>query len=175
MERRALLLTGTVGVGKTTIAIAVAQRLAERGDSSGCIDMDVFSRMWPPPEGDPFRKDLALANLRSTAPNFWKAGVGYLTIAWVVENRQQVAAVADCVGAPLTVVRLTAPLDVVEERLRVRHTLIKTAELQWHLRRSVELDAVLERCDVQWSRVQNEGTPAETASLVLEAVHWTPE
>jgi hypothetical protein len=73
------------------------------------------SRVWPPPQDDPFRTELALANLASTAPNFWSAGVSYLTVAWVVENQRQVDAVADRVDAPLTVVRLTSPSDEVEE------------------------------------------------------------
>jgi phosphoribulokinase len=89
VDRSALLVTGTVGAGKTTVAIAVAKLLAERGAATGFIDVDAFSRLWPPPPNDRFRAALAMANVRSTAPNFWEAGAEHLVLAWAVENQHQ--------------------------------------------------------------------------------------
>lgn len=59
-------MTGTVGIGKSTIGSAVAERAAARGVSAAFLDVDGLSRLWPAPAGDPFRIELILTNLRAS-------------------------------------------------------------------------------------------------------------
>jgi adenylylsulfate kinase-like enzyme len=48
---RALLLTGTVGIGKTTVAVAVGDLLREREVANAVVDLDELRRAWPSPPG----------------------------------------------------------------------------------------------------------------------------
>ena len=57
-----LLLNGTVGVGKTTVAEAIGDRLADAGVPGAVVDIDWLRRCWPAPDGDPFHLELALRN-----------------------------------------------------------------------------------------------------------------
>lgn len=175
MLREVLLLTGTVGVGKTTTAIAVARLLAEAGTPSGCVDLDVFSRRWPPPDDDPFRTRLALANLASCVPNFASAGAEVLVLAWVVEDRAQAQEVRAAVEPlPLRIVRLMAPHDVVEARLRARHVGVDGADLDWHLRRFGELDRIIDDSDLGALPIQAAGSVEEVARRVVTATGLLP-
>jgi nucleoside-triphosphatase THEP1 len=51
---RALLLTGTVGVGKTSVAAAVGDLLRDRQVANAVVDLDELRRSWPPASGDRF-------------------------------------------------------------------------------------------------------------------------
>ncbi len=48
------LVTGTVGVGKSTIGFAVAERASDRGIAAAFVDVDELSRFWPAPADDPY-------------------------------------------------------------------------------------------------------------------------
>ena len=79
-EPRALLLTGAVGVGKTTVADAVGALLEEHGVPGAVIDLDAIRRAWPAPPGDRFHTTIELANLRSVARNYREAGAEVLVV-----------------------------------------------------------------------------------------------
>jgi len=136
------LVTGTVGIGKSTIGYAVAQRMAARGVPTAFIDVDELSRLWPAPTGDPFQTELILANLRTIAPNYEGAGAELLILAWVVQDAEDLTHLEAALGLPVTAVRLTAPAAVVEARLRNRHQGPERDGLAWHLRRAPELVAI---------------------------------
>lgn len=67
----ALLITGTVGSGKTTVAETISELLVERGMTHAVVDLDQLRLSWPPPVGDRFNYALELANLRAVAANYW--------------------------------------------------------------------------------------------------------
>jgi len=67
----ALLITGTVGSGKTTVAETISELLVERGMTHAVVDLDQLRLSWPPPVGDRFSYALELANLRAVAANYW--------------------------------------------------------------------------------------------------------
>ena len=85
-EAAALLITGTVGAGKTSVAEAAGELLAERRTPHAVIDLDGLRRFWPAPEDDPFSLGLTLRNLRDVARNFLNAGARRLVLAGVVEQ-----------------------------------------------------------------------------------------
>lgn len=148
----------------------MAKLLAESGTATGLFDVDAFSRLWPPPPNDPLRMDLALANVRTTAPNFWGAGAQHLVLAWAVENQDQADRLQDALAVPLRVVRLTVAPEELERRLRTRHKIMKIDEVEWHVQRSAELTGILDDNGLDWPVVRNEATPAEVAARVLAAV-----
>lgn len=141
-EPSALLLTGTVGSGKTTTAHALGALLVAADVPHAVVDLDALRYAWPSPPDDPFHERLELANLRDVARNHLAAGARRLVLAGVLEDPAHRALHAGAVGVPLTVCRLRLALPVVAERLRARHA-GDPEGLDWHLRRSGELDAVL--------------------------------
>ena len=62
-----LLLTGTVGVGKTTIALEINDVLAEMQLPKAAIDLDALAAQWPP--SSLWNADLAFENLAALWPN----------------------------------------------------------------------------------------------------------
>ena len=85
---RIALLTGTVGIGKSTTGYAVAERAASQGQSAAFLDVDELSRLWPVRVGDPFNTDLILRNLASIVGNYADSGADLLVLAWVVQNTE---------------------------------------------------------------------------------------
>ncbi|MGI9093766.1 MAG: hypothetical protein ACR2FF_10120 [Mycobacteriales bacterium] len=47
--RQALLVTGVVGVGKTSVGAAIADRLDDAGIPGAFVDLDAIRRCWPAP------------------------------------------------------------------------------------------------------------------------------
>ncbi|WP_431837305.1 adenylyl-sulfate kinase [Cellulomonas sp. Y8] len=168
----ALLLTGTVGAGKSTTAHHVGELLAERGVPHAVVDLDELRRSWPAPPGDPFQQDLELENLRAVAAVYRRRGASRLVLAGVLEDRASRAAYEDAVGVPLTVCRLRLPVPAVRDRLDARHAGYPSV-LAWHRHRAGELHAILEGARVEDAVVDVDGlAPAEVAAAVLRAVGW---
>lgn len=166
---RALLITGSVGVGKTTVTDAVGEELAARGIPGTALDLDWLRRSWPTPADDPFHHRLELATLAAVAEVHRSAGAQVLVAAGVVEGREDRPDYEAAFGGPLTVVRLTAPRELVRERLHRRHELDPDG-LAWHLARFDELSAILDDAGVEDVQVPIREDPQTTARAVLEAV-----
>ena len=86
MSPRALLLTGTVGVGKTTVAAAIGDLLRERQVANAVVDLDELRRAWPAPAGDRFTTSVMLGNLSAVAANYLGHGFSTLVLAGVLET-----------------------------------------------------------------------------------------
>ena len=84
MTPAALLLNGTVGSGKTAVADALGDLLADREIPHAVIDLDWLRRAWPSPPGDPFNHAMTLRNLTAVATNFLAAGAERLVLAGVL-------------------------------------------------------------------------------------------
>ena len=100
-----LLVTGTVGAGKTAVAEALGDLLAERGVPHAVIDVDWLRRSWPSPPDDPFNGGITLRNLRAVARNFLDDGARLLVLAGVVESRAERESYQDAIGVPMAVCR----------------------------------------------------------------------
>jgi adenylylsulfate kinase len=166
-----LVVTGPVGVGKTTVASAVGDGLRGRGLSHTVVDVDWLGQSWPAPVGDPFNSRLVYRNLADVARNALAAGSDRLVLAYVVEDRAGREALAACVpGADLVVVRLTAGPGTNEARLRGRET---AESLAWYLARAPELEGIMATNGVGDHVVATDGrTPAEVAAEVLRVIGW---
>ena len=166
----ALLITGTVGAGKTSVAEAVGDALAQRAVPHAVLDVDWLRRSWPSPPGDPFNAAITLQNLRAVAANFRRAGADRLILAGVVESVAERDAYQVALAMPLTVCRLRA--STVRDRLTARHR-ADPAGLAWHLNRSGELDRILDAAKVEDVVVDTTtATIKEAAEAVLAAVGW---
>lgn len=165
----ALLLSGAVGVGKTTTAHAIGDELRARDIPGAVIDLDQLRLAWPAPADDRFHSALEHRNLTAVAANYRAAGARVLVAAGVLEERTVRQEYQAALGSPLTVVRLSAPRDLVRARLRRRHEHDPTG-LAWHLDRFDELTAILDAAAVEDVQVEVGADPQATARAVLAAV-----
>jgi hypothetical protein len=116
-----LLITGPVGVGKSTVAAQAAWLLREANVPHALVDLAWIEQCWPVPADDPWNERLSHRNLASLWANFREAGADRLILVRVLEARSLLRRVAEAVpGAEITVVRLRAPLAVLHTRIRSR-------------------------------------------------------
>ncbi|MER6583267.1 adenylyl-sulfate kinase [Nonomuraea sp. NPDC001023] len=169
---RALLIIGTVGAGKTSVAEMIGDLLSDAGIAHAVIDLDALRRSWPPPPDDRFNFEMTLRNLRSVAGNYLDAGAVRLVMAGVAETPEQRRRYAEAVGVELTVCRLLVALPVVRQRLARRHQ-GEEAALQWHLNRSGELDQIMDNAQLEDVVVEaSDGSVSEVAEAVMKAIGW---
>jgi hypothetical protein len=123
-----LVVTGPVGVGKTTIGWEITEVLDERG----FYDPDAI-HFRPVQDDDPFGSRVWRAALDVAWPLM---AVDRLIVPVTVEARAEAEQLLP--GAALTVARLTAAPATLDERIRRREL---GAGLDWHLARAQELEA----------------------------------
>ncbi|MFI6818391.1 hypothetical protein ACIBG7_38760 [Nonomuraea sp. NPDC050328] len=145
---RAVLIIGTVGVGKTSAAEAAGDLLAARGVPHAVVDLDGLSRFWPAPADDPFNFELVITNLRALAATYRTAGARVLLLAGVAETADHRRRFTEATGGELVVARLQAGPATVRERLTRRHA-DDPEGLAWHLKRAGELDRILREAAVE--------------------------
>jgi hypothetical protein len=161
---QAILLTGGVGTGKTTVLLALGELLEGRGEPYALVDLDWLAWLRPAP-GTLTVHEALVANLGAAWETFRRAGVERLVLARAVGSAEEVEAIRSAVpGVELVAVQLTVPPALREERLRARDT---GRELEQHLgllnRGDPELDA---------PAVANDATPEAVAARVLRAASW---
>jgi cellulose biosynthesis protein BcsQ len=166
-----LVLTGPVGVGKTTIGYAVADLLRQAGQAHALIDLDWLRECFPRPANDPFHTKLGLQNLTAISANYRKAGVQRLILVDVVESREMITAYQVAIpNAEITVVRLRAPLPTILERLAQREV---GEGLKWHQQRAAVLITQMERDSVEDVLVDTESRAVVDIALeVMRHMHW---
>ncbi|SEQ35944.1 AAA family ATPase [Microlunatus flavus] len=167
-----VLLSGTVGAGKTTTAHALSDLLRTAGVRHAVVDLDEIRLLRPPPDGDRFAHEVELANLRDLARNFAAAGAERLVLAGVVEEGVEGDRYREAVTGRLLLVRLLVRPDRAAVRLRHRHAEEPEART-WHLHRTDELAAVLDAAPFEDAHVDTtDRTPAQVALEVARLAGW---
>jgi adenylylsulfate kinase len=168
---RAILLTGTMGSGKTAVAIAIGELLELREQPYALVDLDWLGWVDPAPFSLLTQRAVLAENLRLIWPTFREAGVERLVLARYLEDRAQLDELrAALPGVELAVVRLVAPEAVIEARLRARDTGVQLAE---HLAETAEFAARAEANALEDAVVENSERPlADVAADVLKAAGW---
>jgi hypothetical protein len=164
-----LLVTGTVGAGKTTVCECVSGLLAQRGVPHAALDLDWLGNAYPDDPTDPYRDRLIATNLAATWPNFAAAGARCAVLARLVEEQRVVDGIAACIpGAELTVVRVVADRATRERRLRIREV---GSWFEAGMARSEEAAATTEAAGLEHLVVRNDGerTATDVAAEVLAA------
>ena len=164
-----LLLTGTIGSGKTVVTTEIGVLLEERGIAVALIDLDWLNWVHLGPRFDG-SDGLLVRNLAAVWPNFVDVGAEAFVLTRAVARPSTVDAVrAALPKADLTIVRLVASRATIERRLRQRDfgsTLVE------HLRESQEITNALDEAGLEDSVVSNEDRSIrEVADEVLR--HWT--
>jgi GNAT superfamily N-acetyltransferase/predicted kinase len=176
LPTRVLVLNGTVGAGKSTVASAIRDVLTERGARNAFIDADSLCQAEPANVGDPYNQELLFANLRAVAPHYRAGGFGCVVIPRVVEDEADRAGYEAAFAGPhgpaeVTIVRLTASEEARFARIKEREP--EGLWRDWALARTVELEEALDAAEVDDAVVANEGrAPRETAEQVLDLAGW---
>jgi hypothetical protein len=164
-----IVITGTMGSGKTTVLAEASDILTARDVRHAAIDFDALAvghvreDAWP---------DLACRNLHAVWRNFAAAGATRLLIADAVESGAGLDRIRQAVpGAQMVVCRLTAPLSTMRRRVAVR----EPGMLRERLVARVEaLAAILDAAAVeQFSLTNDDDCPVtEVASQLLRRAGW---
>jgi hypothetical protein len=94
--------------------------LIEAGVRHATVELEEISRCWPEAI-ESSRAAFVYKNLAALWSNFAVVGATRLLLSALVERRSEVQRVSEAVpGAVVTVVRLHAPLAVLEQRIRLR-------------------------------------------------------
>lgn len=168
---RVLVINGTMGAGKTTVASAINDILREQNVPSAFIDADALCQAWPTNSADPYHQELLFENLRAIAPNYAKREHTHVVIARVVEDHGDRERYAQAFNtADVQIIRLTAPEEVRQARLKLREP-----EGFWQdfaRNRTRELEASLVSLDLDDAVVDNTLPPPLVGQRVLEAAGW---
>lgn len=165
-----LIISGSMGTGKTTVLSEASDLLAEAGIPHAAIDLDWLGQTYP--QRGPHGQRLVFTNLAAVWSNYVEGGAERLIVARVVEDRAELAQYRAAVpGAQPIVCRLTAPLAVMHERLRIREP---GMNLDQALKRAAELDGILERAGVEDFVVDNGPgrSIGDVAREVLSRAGW---
>jgi predicted kinase len=111
-----LVLHGSPGSGKTTLARAIAEYLRTADLAHAVIDLDELSIVYPSPD-----RSFARENLRAIWPNYAAIPQLKLVIPSVIANEEERGLLRAAVpGAKFAVCELTAPKAILKERVTAR-------------------------------------------------------
>jgi chloramphenicol 3-O-phosphotransferase len=135
-DTQLLVITGTMGVGKTATLDEVTDLLADAGVTHACVDLDGLGLFHIVPAPPP---DLIFRNLDALFASYLATGVRCFVVAAALERHSDLDRIRRPLGDPsIKVCRLTAPLAIAEARVSQR-------ELGIHRNRYVERTAELDR------------------------------
>jgi adenylylsulfate kinase-like enzyme len=165
-----LLLTGTIGSGKTVVAAELGLLLEERAIPAALIDLDWLNWVHLGPSFED-SDGLLARNLAAIWPNFAAAGAEVFVLVRAVDRAETIRVIrAAFPEADLTVVRLVASPATIRERLRRRDA---GAVLAGHLEESEAFAAAMDVAGLDGIVVQNEDREVRAvAEEVLQA--WQP-
>ncbi len=164
-----LVLSGPIGVGKSTVLGEVSDLLREMNESFVAVDFDALTQVFPQP--DPFGMGIGSRNLAAVWANAAAVGARRMVLASVIETDYDLGLILEAIpGADPFVIRLTADESTLGERIRRRE--IGSAR-GWHLERSFELADVLRRAGLEDAVVESDDRRLrEIGCEVLRVAGW---
>lgn len=166
-----LIISGPVGVGKSSVAGELSALLERKSIPHTLIDLDGLSYTYPRPENDRFASRLACDNLAAIWPNCVAAGAKNIIIARTVEAAGDVEMIAKAVpGTQQVVCQLYASDNTLTARVKNRE---KGSGLDWHIARAKELSASLAQTGPADIRIDTDARPLdEIAKDIFDQIDW---
>jgi adenylylsulfate kinase-like enzyme len=170
---KVLVLSGSMGSGKTTILGEASDLLAAAGVTHAAIDLDWLDAYYLPATAstDASRADLARRNLAAVWRNYAEAGLRRLLIASALERREDRQRIAEAVPeSTILVCRLRASLATMQARVRLREPGMLQER---YVARVAELEGSLDAARVEDFEVCNDERAAtDAAREVLARAGW---
>ncbi len=166
-----LLVTGTLGSGKTVVVEDIGELLEDGEPRSAIVDLDWLGWVSGSSRSSDTIDGLILSNLAAVWPNYLAAGAGRLVLARTVLDRELIDGLDEAIGpVTLTIVRVTSSPDTIAERLAARDT---GAVLEQHLAEASKFDKILDELRVEDLRVSNDGRPIrEVFEEIVARAEW---
>lgn len=165
----ALVLTGGLGAGKTTVAVEVGEILSGLGTPVSVVDLDQLCWTAPAAWSGMAVDDVLLGSLAAMLPVHAAAGVERLVLPRLVRTRTELQSLREVLGhGSLVVVELTASEEQRAERLGARDSGRNLAE---HLD---EIVLMLPDADVADHRVSTEGREVEEVAAEVLGLWGSP-
>ena len=164
-----LIITGTMGAGKTSILGEASDILAMRGIVHAAIDLDALGLAHLP--SGACSNEVMYRNLQSVCENYASLDVSRLLLARAMEDRAERELCTQTVSARNTVVcRLAASIEVMEQRIKLRESGVSCRD---YVSRVAELNTILERARLEDFTITNEKRPlTDVAHELLVKAGW---
>jgi hypothetical protein len=164
-----LIITGSMGAGKTSVLAEASDILALRHIVHAAIDLDALGLAHLPSangnDGAMYR------NLKSVCENYASLGVTRILLARAMEDRAELELCRGVVTAANTqVCRLTAGIHTMQQRVKMRESGVLQRE---YVNRVAILDAILDRAQLEDFAVINANRPlSDVAQEMLSKAGW---
>ena len=164
-----LIVTGSMGAGKTSVMGEASDLLAQRQIVHAAIDLDAlgvgYLSLGAPSDG------VMYENLRSICANYSALGVRRFLVVRAVEGEEQLQLFREIIPAAHTVVcRVTASVETMRRRVEMRDVGMAQRE---YIGRVAELNAILDRAQLEDFAVVNEDRLlTDVAMEMLERAGW---
>jgi adenylylsulfate kinase len=164
-----LIITGTMGAGKTTVLAEASDILVARHIAHAAIDLDAISLAHLPSVAN--SDAVMYRNLQCVWKNYASLGVSRLLLARAMEGRPELEICRRVVSAKHTVVcRLIAGIEAMQHRVKMRESGVFQ---QGYVARVAELNVILDRAQLEDFTVTNENRSlTEVALEMLEKAGW---
>ena len=126
----AVLITGVFGSGKSSVVEEMAGILESTGTSHAVLDLDYLWWFEVEDMDDAAHKEVLWTNLSALLDNYKMVGVDHFLLAWAVKDESDLAALSRAMSMPMEVVTLSAPLDVIRDRLSSSPTTDRQRDLR---------------------------------------------
>ena len=164
-----LIITGTMGAGKTAVLGEASDILALRHIAHAAIDLDAIGLAHLP---SPASSDAVMfRTLQCVCKNYASLGVRRLLLARAMEDRAELELCRGVVSAKHTVVcRLTAGIEVMQHRVKMRESGVSQ---RGYVARVAKLKVILDRARLEDFTVTNENRSlTEVAHEMLVKASW---
>ena len=150
-----LIITGTMGAGKTSVLDEASDILALHGIAHAAIDLDALGLAHLPSAAG--SDGVMYRNLQSLCVNYSSLGVRRLLLARAMEDRAELELCIGIVSASNTVVcRLTGSIETMEQRVTLRELGVSRGN---YIARVAELNTTLDRAQLENFTLTNENRP----------------
>jgi hypothetical protein len=158
-----LIITGTMGAGKTAVLGEASDILAQRQIVHAAIDLDALG-LAHLPSAVP-SNEVMYDNLRSIYRNYDALGVQRFLVARAIEDSAQLNLCRDIIPAANSVVcRLTATVETMKRRVQLRDLGVSQRE---YVVRVANLNVILDRARLENFAVTNENRSLTDVALEM--------
>jgi hypothetical protein len=163
-----IVITGTMGSGKTTVLGEASDILTARGVTHAAIDLDALGIAHVPERPS---IDFAYRNLSSVWTNYAGVGIRRLLLAGALENVDELNRIRTAIPeARVVICRLRAGLETMQQRVSVREPGMLHDVL---VARVADLDTILDRARLEDFALANDDRPVtDVATELLTRAGW---